>query len=167
MVNHTIHTGINHSSEKNHSFFMANKSYTLSDQVLYDDASLYIAKEGEKLYFNFKKELIQTYNVLEAVAILINEPKFQMLPIWNIEVNELDKENVSVTSALYWLCHIAEVEEMLNLRWVDYCEHMISCNKFQATQILQDASDLGQIKDGIVEKMNYDKIYSQLIRFIL
>lgn len=154
-------------SKKNNSNFMAKQSFTLSDRVLYDDASLYIAKEGEKLYFNFKKKMIETYNVLEAISILINEPNFEKIPIWNIEINELDKDIHSISSAFYWLCHIEEIEEMLNLRWNDYCDFITHSNKNDVLHVVNQAKDLRQIKDGIINKMNYDKIYCQLIDFVL
>jgi len=167
MVNHTIHTGILNLSEKKNLFFMAKHSYTLSDKVLYDDASLYIAKEGEKLYFNFKKELIETYNVLEAVAILINENKLCNLPIWEIQLSDVDKEIESYASVFYWLCHPFDIEEVLKLEWSNYCEHITYHNKASLSQILQNANNLEDIKNGIVQNLNYDKMYSQLLRFIV
>lgn len=147
---------------------MAKQSYTLSDKVLYDDASLYIAKEGEKLYFNFKKNpLVETYNVLEAVAILINEEKFCNLPIWNITISEDDKLVDSVSPAIYWLCHTSDIEDILKLEWSKYCEHVIISNKPQLYRVLQEAQTLNDIRNGIIKELNFDKMYSQLLHFIV
>lgn len=161
-----IHNRHNNQSEKKNLFFMAKHSYTLSDKVLYDDASLYIAKEGEKLYFNFKKELVETYNVLEAVAILINENKFQKLPIWDIKINEDDKQVDSMAPVLYWLCHNNDIEESLKIEWKNYCDQITSHNKTYLHKILLDSEDLSDIKNGIIRDLNFDKLYSQLLRFI-
>jgi hypothetical protein len=154
-------------SEKKNPFFMAKHSYTLSDKVLYDDASLYIAKEGEKLYFNFKRELVETYNVLEAVAIMINDNKYCNLPIWNIKINDNDRQIDAITSVFYWLCHTSDIEETLKLEWSNYCEYVASYNKASLYRILLEASTLNDIKNGIVKELNFDKMYSQLLRFIV
>lgn len=167
MVITTIIPALQNHSEKKNLFFMAKHSYTLSDKVLYDDASLYIAKEGEKLYFNFKKELIETYNVLEAVAILINADKFCNLPIWNIALSDIDKQVESIIPVFYWLCHTYDTEDVLNLEWSKYCEHITMLNKAQLIKILHESNSLADIKYGITKELNYDKMYSQLLRFIV
>lgn len=167
MVISTIIPALQNYSEKKNLFFMAKHSYTLSDKVLYDDASLYIAKEGEKLYFNFKKELIETYNVLEAVAILINAEKFCNLPIWNIQISDIDKQIESIIPVFYWLCHTFDIEDVLKLEWSKYCEHITMINKAQLFKILQDSNSLSDIRYGITKELNYDKMYSQLLRFIV
>jgi hypothetical protein len=154
-------------SEKKNLFFMAKHSYTLSDKVLYDDASLYIAKEGEKLYFNFKKELVETYNVLEAVAILINKNKYCDLPIWKIKIDDADKQIDCITTVFYWLCHTLDIEENLKIEWSTYCDHITEKNKPYISRILHEAETLGDIKNGIIKDLNFDKMYSQLLHFIV
>lgn len=168
VINNTIshiNRHFKHLSEKKKSFFMAKQSYTLSDKVLYDDASLYIAKEGEKLYFNFKKELVETYNVLEAVAILINQNKFSKLPIWKIKISDIDRQVDSVACVFYWLCHIYEIENDMNIKWTDHCEHFVTHYKPYLFKILTDADNLDEIKNGIAKDLNFDKMYSQLLRY--
>lgn len=147
---------------------MAKQSYTLSDKVLYDDASLYIAKEGEKLYFNFKKNpMVETYNVLEAVAIMINHDKFQDLPIWDIALSDVDREVNSIAPVFYWLCHTNDVEDVLKLYWSNYCEKIIDVNKAGLCHALQVSEKLGDVRRGVIRETNFDKVYSQLLNFLV
>lgn len=169
---HTIFSNrqLTFSSAKNNSINMGKfESHTLSDNVLYDDMSLYVAKEGEKLYFHFKRKpyYTETYNILEAVSILIQNSQWQNLPIWDIELSELDREVNFKNACLYWLCNIEQVENEFNMDidWNKCCEKITIQNKERLIDIIQNSKTLDDVRKQIYCHLNFDYLYSQLLKY--
>jgi hypothetical protein len=147
---------------------MGKTIHTLNEKVLYDDASLYVAKEGEKLFFNFKRKpyCFDTYNVLEAVAVLIREPKYNKLPIWQLKLSNLDKTTTdSTTTALYWLSHPEEIENEFNIEWKDYNEKLSLIFNKTLLKILKESETLNDIKNSLHKELNFDIVLSQFLKF--
>ena len=146
---------------------MGKTVHTLNEKVLYDDASLYVAKEGEKLFFSFKRKpyCIDTYNVLEAVAILIRDSKWNKLPIWQTKLSELDKSSDTTVTSLYWLSHPEEIESEFNIEWKDYSEKLAAVFNKTLIKILKEAETLEDIKICLHKELNFDIILSQFLKF--
>lgn len=146
----------------------SNKNFPeiLIENVIYDEVSLTITKESNrKLFFNIKYQPnIETYNVAEAVAILIKNPKYTNDKIWNITISNNDKELYSTAGAVLWLTGGLSTWEKLDLDWLDYYSQLDSEYGYQIMQIVKRSSTLNDIKVQFIEYFNLDKMYNSILK---
>ena len=144
------------------------KVINYTDNVIYDNNDVTIIKElNKKLFFHIKtnKYYSETYNVAEAVAILMKIKKINNDNIWNITLSEEDKNIESTYTTLLWLTGGLKNWDLMKLDWLDYYEILNYEYSYQIKNILKMSKTLNDVRILFKNMLNFDKLYSTILKY--
>ena len=141
---------------------------TITENVIYENVSVTITKENNcKLFFQIKQHpYTETYNVAEAVAILMRCEKLNHSELWDIELCQRDKELDSTAGAMLYLSGGLETWETIQLDWLDHYSHLDSEYGFQIRKITKNSATLQDIKQQFIDDINLDRVYNSILRIV-
>ena len=136
------------------------------DDVIVDNNQVFISRDdGIKLYFEFKKPVFNTtYNVAEAVAILIRIPELANENyIWDSELNLIDQNIESTLGATQWLSGGPKTWKKMKLDWLEYSDQLDDQFSQKIIDIVKASNTLGDIREKFYRHLNLDKIYNTML----
>lgn len=131
--------------------------------------SINIEVENNKMYFEVinNNDVLHTYDVAEGVAAIMMNKHYIQEDIWNTQLTEKDKKEISSVKALYWLTGG-------NVEWIESTNYKVNWHeasiifkkKFgsKITRIVRKANTLGDIVTKFKKEFNLTVLYEFAIK---
>jgi hypothetical protein len=131
----------------------------LRNDVLFQNNEIIITKEfNGELTFKIGKHY--TSDILEAVAILMRNPRWSNLDFWNFKV-DIEESNLSSINCLYWLSGAEDFwnHPDCNVEWNNAYPMLVSKFDAKLQAISKQRKSLKDIRKSFIKHFNLDTFY--------